>query len=252
MNLRDIREECWDIARETADNDYDRLWSTKEMNRYINRVYRFIARETKCIRDSSDTNTALCMLASTVVPYTSWVPADGLNYIWANDPSSWLYQKNVTPYVYALSPLILQVDECKWTIRQWKLLNVSVSKWQTNPWWEQVLGMPTEFALDLANNTLALNFRSETSDTLRLQVRRMPLTDLVADTDIPEFRTHYHDFMVNGVLAQMYQKQDSQAFDAVKSLDFQGRFLVDVNEIKQQETILTNRLRPNHSTDAFR
>ena len=250
MNLREIREECWDIARETAINDQDRLWSTREMNRYINRVYRFIARETKCIRDA--VTPSVCELTSTVVDWTTLTPADGLNYTWATTPSSWLYQKDVAPYIYTLNPLIVQIDEVKWTTRQWKLTNVSVAKWQTNPWWEQVVGLPTEFALDYSNNTLALNFRSEESDTMRLQVRRMPLVDLVADTDVPEFRTHYHDFMVNGVLAQMYAKQDSQAFDAVKTLDFQARFDKDVNEIKQQETIVMDRLRPNYSVQAFR
>jgi len=29
MNLKQIREEAWDIARETAIRDSDRLWSTK-------------------------------------------------------------------------------------------------------------------------------------------------------------------------------------------------------------------------------
>jgi len=52
MTLEEIRQECWDEARETATNDIDRLWTTSEMNRYINRVYRNIARETRCIRDS--------------------------------------------------------------------------------------------------------------------------------------------------------------------------------------------------------
>lgn len=250
MNLRDIREECWDIARETAVNDQDRLWSTREMNRYINRVYRYIARETKCIRDA--VTPSVCQIASNVVDWTTLVPADGLDYTWATTAGSWLYQKDVAPYIYDLNPLIIQIDEIKWTNRQWKLTNVSVSKWQTNPWWEQVVGLPTEFALDYSNNVLALNFRSEEDDTMRLQVRRMPLIDLVADTDVPEFRTHYHDFMVFGVLAQMYSKQDSQAFDAVKALDFQTRFDKDVNEIKQQETIIVDRLRPNYSVQAFR
>ena len=58
--------------------------------------------------------------------------------------------------------------------------------------------------------------------------------------------------MVYGVLAYMYEKQDSQAFDQVKALDFKTRFLQDVNEIKQQEVILNTRLNPNYSINAFR
>jgi hypothetical protein len=252
MNLLELREEAWDVARDTALVDADKLWSTREMNRYINRIYRWIARETKCIRDSSDTNATLCQIASTPVDWTTLTPANGLNYTWATDPASWLYQKDVCPYVYTLSPLILDIDEVKWTNRQWKLVKVSVKKWQTNPWWEQVLGMPTEYATDLSNNTITLNFRSETADTLRLQVRRMPLVSLSADTDIPEIREHYHDFMINGVLWQMYLKQDADAIDKTKAEEYRQAFLRDVDEIKQQEIILDQMLRPNYSIDGFR
>mgnify|MGYP003704532497 CR=1 FL=1 len=50
---------------------------------------------------------------------------------------------------------------------------------------EQVLGMPTEYATDYSVNTLTLNFRAEVEDTLRLIVRRLPLTDLIGDKDVP-------------------------------------------------------------------
>ena len=249
MNLRDIRSECWDIARETATNDQDRLWSTSEMNRYINRTYRQIARETRCIKDAQ--TVSLCLLDSPVVDYTTLTPGT-MDYIWANDPNSWLYHKDVTPFTYPLDPVILDVDEVKWTTRQWRLTKVSVKKWQVNPWWEQVIGMPTEFCTDYSNNTLTLNFRSEVADTMRLIVRRLPIVDLILDTDIPEFRTHYHDFIRFGVLEQMYSKQDSQAFDATKATEFGTRFKADLDEIKQSEAQLDERLRPNHSTAAFR
>lgn len=250
MTLSELRQEAWDWARETATNDIDRLWSKKEMNRYINRVYRMIARETKCIRDAI--TPTICQITSTPIDWTTLVPADGLDYTWATTEGAWLYQKDVCPYIYTLNPLIIDIDEIKWTNRQWKLTKVSCTKWQTNPWWEQVLGMPTEYATDLSNGSLALNFRSEVADTLRLQVRRMPLVDLINDTDTPEFRTHYHDFMLNGILSLMYAKQDSQTFDAVKTLDYATKYKVDIDEIKQQESILDQRLKPNNSQDAFR
>lgn len=249
MNLKELREECWDVARETVTNDNDRLWSTKEMNRYINRVYRYIAKETKCIRDA--VTTSVCHIDSTPVDYTTYV-AGTQDYIWANDPTSWLYHRDVTPYIYTLHPSILDIEECKWTSRQWKLTKVSVKKWQTNPWWEQVIGMPTEFATDLSNNSIVLNFRSESADTLRLVVKRLPLTDLALDTDEPEFRTNYHDLMINGILFQMYSKQDSQTIDLKKAADFFNNYRLDIDEIKQQEAKLDERLRPNYSLDGFR
>ena len=50
MNLKEIRDEAYDIAREVGATDADRFWKIKEMNRYINRVYRFIA----CLLYTSD------------------------------------------------------------------------------------------------------------------------------------------------------------------------------------------------------
>ena len=187
---------------------------------------------------------------------------------WFSDSNSWFYvdpepaatytarldaaAASLAPYSFALDSRILDIDEVKWTFRQWRLSHVSVSKWQPNPWWEQVLGMPTEYATDLSNNTITLNFRSEEADTMRLQVRRLPLTDLALDADVPEFREHYHDYFVNGVLWQMYSKQDADVIDLKKAESYHADFLRDVDEIKQQEVILDQMLKANHSMDAFR
>lgn len=258
MTLSDLREEAWDIARETGTSDQDRLWSTKEMNRYINRVYRKIAKETRCIRDSVtpevcrvEVKPPADLAELTTLAATDSFYEQDLN--WYNSSSSWLYGKLVTPYSVPVSPLILRIDEAKWTNVQWKLAKVSVSKWQVNPWWEQVIGtMATEYATDLDVNRIALNYRSTNTDTIRLHVRRMPLKDLVADSNVPEFRIEYHDRFLNGVLEQMYSKQDSQAFDQVKALDFGARFKEDIDYIKREEEIFDNKLKANGSMDAFR
>ena len=250
MNLREIRQECWDEARDTALIDQDRLWTTSEMNRYINRIYRFIARETECIRDA--VTPSLCNIPVVPRDWATLTADDGIDYTYVNDPGSWLYHQNVAPIVFTLNSKILQIDEVKWTYRQWILRKLSVMKWQTNPWWEQVVGMPTEYATDYSNNTLVINFRDTTSDTLRLQVRRLPLEDLTSDMDEPEFREHYHDYFKNGVLWLMYLKKDAETFDKVKAEEYHQMFLKDIDEIKQSETQLDSRLNPNNSMVAFR
>lgn len=249
MTLAEIREECRSLARDVALIDTDRLWPDEDMNRYINRIYRQIARETKCIVDTE--TLSICQIAVAPVDYTTYV-AGTRDYIWANDPNSWLYHEDVCPYLFDLDRRILQIDEVKWTYRQWKLVKVSVQKWQPNPWWEQVKGMPTEYATDVSNNKLALNFRDTETDYLSLQVRRMPLVDLVSDLDEPEWREHYTDFMYNGVLWQMYSKQDSDAINPAKAAEHRQLYLQDIDEIKQQETILNQRLSPNYAMAAFR
>ncbi len=257
MTLKELRDEAWAVARETAILDSDKLWSTAEMNRYINRVYFYIARETKCIRDS--VTASVCRITSAPPVDLADLTAKAASDAWYaqdlayyNDPNSWLYGKLVAPNSYPLSDKILEIEECKWTSRQWRLTKVSCKKWQVNPYWEQVMGMPTEYCTDLDNGRLTINFRSDSSDTLRLQVRRLPLTRLTNDTDVPEFREHYQDFMLNGILYQMYSKQDAEAFDEAKATKYYQLYMADVDEVQQQDIILDDRLRPNQSMDAFR
>lgn len=305
MNLRQLREEAWARAREVGVSDSTRLWTKAEMNSYINRVYRHIARETRCIRDAL--TPAICQItvapAQDLTMYT--VPANfafslreitgtfnGTTVTTADSigdlhvgtllvsdslpvgttvatiisdtqfttsqaatgsgPDTVQYHAWITPTTYTLDPRILDIDEAKWTQKAWRLTKVSVRKWQVNPWWEWVVGMPTEYATDYSNNTIALNFRTYETDTLRLVVRRLPLTDLVLDADEPEFRSHYHDFMLNGILMHMYGKQDAQTFDGEKKDTYERKFKEDVDEVKQQETILDQRLKNEFSQNAFR
>jgi len=258
VNLKEIRQECWSEARETATNDVDRLWTTADMTGYINRIYRFIARETRCIRDTITPSVCRITCAppadlaalTTLAATDSWAAQD---LGWYNGGSdSWLTGQLVAPYSFPLSSLVLEVEECKFATHQWKLTKVSIAKWQTNPWWEQVVGMPTEYATDGDNNRLFVNFRFTAADVLKLAVRRLPLANLVVDGDSPEFRTSYHDFLKNGVLSLMYLKHDSQTFDPAKSADYEGKFKLDLDEIKQQESILDRRLRVNSSLEGFR
>lgn len=249
MTLAEIRDECRARARDTALVDADRLWPNADMNRIINRIYRHFARETQCIRDSE--TVAVCMIASAPVDYTTYTVGTK-DYIWANDANSWLYHKNVCPYLFSLHTSIIRVEEVKWTSRQWKLQKVSCTKWQTNPWWEQVVGMPTEYATDLTVGKLAVNFRDETSDNLSLVVRRLPLTALSNDNDVPEFRSNYHDLMWNGILWQMYSTQDSDAINPAKAAEHYKLYLQDLDEVKQMESTLDERLRPNYAMKAFR
>lgn len=249
MNLLQIREEARDYSGDTVGEDADKLWSDSEIDRYINRIYREISKETLCIRDA--TTPSICLIDSSVIDYTTYTVGT-LDYIWANDPANWLYHKNVAPYLYDIDSSILRIDEIKWTNKPWKLNKVSVAKWQSNPYWELVIGMPTEYATDLSLGKIALNFRSEEDDTLRMQVRRMPLNDLSKSTDIPEFREAYHDYFLNGVLWLMYLKQDTQTFDKEKSNECYAMFLSDLDKIKQQEIGLEEKLNVSHSLPAFR
>lgn len=257
MTLSEIRNECWSIARETSTIDQDRLWNKADMNRYINRIYNYIAKETLCIRDSM--TTAVCRITvdppNDITELTDLAATDAYyaqDLAWYNDSESGLYGKLVAPYSFPLHESILQIDECKWTTVPLKLVKVSVTKWQDNPTWEQVIGLSTEYATDLDTGRIVLNLRRDTTDTLKLFVRRLPIIPLSEDEDVPEFRVNYHALMVNGILWQMYSKQDAETVDKTKADQYYLQFLKDVDEIKQQETVLNMRLNQNYSMAAFR
>lgn len=193
MTFKEIRDEAWAIAREVSTSDVERLWPLAEMNRYINRTYRTVARETRCIRDS--VTSSVCRIScaapadlatlTTLAAADSWYAQD---LTWYNDSNSWLYQQLVAPYSYPLSPYIIEIEEAKWSTQDWRLTKVSVEKWRVNTRWEQMVHLPTEYATDGDNGRLFLNARPLTADTLRLTVVRYPLADLVLDTDTPEYR----------------------------------------------------------------
>jgi len=257
MNLKELREEAWAIAREVGTTDTDRLWTTKEMNRYINRVYRYIARETRCIRDAQ--TAAVCRI--NVAPPADYAALQALaltdpfyadDLAGYNDPTSWLYHKLVAPRVLPISPLVIDIDEMKWNLSPWKLVAATVSKWQTNPFWERVVGHPTEYAKDYQNGYVALNYRTTSTDALLMTTRRMPLKDLLADTDVREYRLHYHDFMINGILEQMFDKRDTETVDPSAVSKYRALYMRDVDEVKQQEMLFDQRLKVNASMDAFR
>jgi hypothetical protein len=168
-----------------------------------------------------------------------------------NREGSWLHNIFVAPRAYALHPSIIDIDEIKWKNWPWKLTKVSVSKWQKNPYWERVAGAPTECSTDYQSGYIALNYRTSTADTLLMTVRRLPIVDLISDADIPEIKQSYHDYFINGVLWQMYSKQDSQAFDMKKADQYKADFLSDLDEIKQQEVIYDQRLKANTPMTAF-
>jgi hypothetical protein len=247
MNLREIREECWDQARELKSED--KLWPEEEMNRYINRIYRRIAEETFCIRDA--TTPAVCLISSAPLDHTTYTEGT-LDYLLANDTASWLYQQDVAPLLHTLHASILRIDEVKWLSRGFTLHKVSAGKWMENAFWEQTIGVPTEYALDLETGKLAVNFRDQGSDTLKLCVRRLPLTTLTDDANIPEIPAAYHEAFMPGVLELMYAKKDSEVFDVDKALGYRGEFKYQLERIARLEIQREWRLQPTAVARAFR
>lgn len=212
MNLRELREEAWYVTRDTnAMTDADRLWPTKEMNLYINRIYRYIAKETLCIVDSISELCTIPIVGSEATPASNIVPLDSR---------------------------ILSIIFCKWEQKQVPLFEESVQHWAIN--WESNVGLPTKYARDYSSGVMALNFKPDFSDNLKLRVHRMPLVPLENDDDVPEFDEKYHDYFINGILWQMHLKEDAETLNKTKAAEFQGLFLRDIDDMKQCEIRASN------------
>ena len=115
MTLSDIRNECWEQARESTTIDEDRLWRTAEMNRYINRVYRILAKETECIVDSISAFTQLAITGTDETPAS---------------------------YYIALDPRIRCIEEAKWATNGYNIYETSIDRFGT-PQWEITTGAPS-------------------------------------------------------------------------------------------------------------
>lgn len=205
MTLKEIRDEARQYARDTAEQDTDRLWPDVEMNRYINDVYYDLAEECRLIRDAS---SAFCSIAM-----TDEVPAIS----------------------YTLNDCILEILNARLLTKGWTLRPCSVTKFQADPLWDTRVGMATEYALDYEQGKLTLNYLNDYDDTIQLQVVRLPVAKLAADGDIPEIPIKYHRFFLHGVLAAMYGKQDSDAYDADRLASFTQLYAQDKETIKRKE-----------------
>ena len=242
MTLDEIREECREKARDTAIIDADRLWPDSDMNRYINRTYYDLVRKTRCIKDAR--TAAICLLALTPVDYTTYTPGT-LDALWAADTTSPLFEADVAPYVIPLHASILEVLDAKLSTAGTHLTKVTSEKWMRNVKWEHAISTPTEYATDLQNRSIAVNFRSLTEETIQIRVSRMPLIKLSADLDEPEMREDYHEFIMPGVLMQMYKKQDAETIDLAKAADYKEEYDQAIDDMRFQEFRLNDRLKVN-------
>lgn len=64
----------------------------------------------------------------------------------------------------------------------------------------------------------------DASYTVNMEVYRMPMESMVADSDSPEIGAHHHRHLLHWVKHQAYGVQDADTLDMNKANDFEGRF----------------------------
>ncbi|MBF0316789.1 MAG: hypothetical protein HQL04_01320 [Nitrospirae bacterium] len=101
--------------------------------------------------------------------------------------------------------------------------------------WEQTTGSPRNYLLDATSGYITLYPTPDKSDTMRLTVYRLPISELTPNAqDLePEINYRYHPRLIAGILCRAYEKTDTETFNPAggqKYADIWHRFIEDVKK----------------------
>ena len=74
-------------------------------------------------------------------------------------------------------------------------------------------------------------------DTLTMRVYRMPVSDMVSDTDEPEIRSMHHDRMLDWAISLCYLVPDTETFDQSASDRYAARFSASFGDRESAQTL---------------
>jgi hypothetical protein len=187
MNLKALRDAVRSDLRDTIGPDCDKYWKDAEINGDLNEASNILCRSTKIIIDSL--TASICTIAVDIG--TQHVP---------------------------ISPLIIDINRAKSTWSSALLVAATVKELDTyDSEWEGKSGIPTKFATDYSNGYLTFNRKASATGTVKLTVRRLPLKDMIADSDEPEFNPAYHWMLKDYALYRAFMRQDSEVYRPEKA-----------------------------------
>ncbi len=177
--IDDFREESHDIGSPP-------FWSATRLARLASEGQREACRRGDLLIDST---SSMCSVSVT-----------------AGDP------------VVAIDPRVLEVKRIRLASLGFQLCPVTVAQMDgyTSPW-EQDTGEPTNYVPDYQTGAIRLYPIPVSDDDLLLTVSRLPLEDLVDDSDEPEIRLEAQHALVQWMLYRAYSKQDADTFDPKKA-----------------------------------
>lgn len=192
------------------------LWTTTEMVRYLNNSINEAADKARLFLDS--VTAAICQIP-----------------ILAADPDQ----------DYPLDNRVLEILSAKMS-NQARFLDrttkASLDRW--NPEWRnETPGDPRCFLTDYNEGDLTLHPKSNADATLYLTVYRLPLAQYTEDTiDFePEIHFRHHFRLVDGIMAQAYNKDDSETLDPEKAARHREAWLSHIYEMAR------GRIRMHHT-----
>ncbi len=104
--------------------------------------------------------------------------------------------------------------------------------------WLSDTGLPQGYTLNYSGGFLSLDRApvSVTTESLRLTVQRLPVSDLSEDDDVPEIPAGYHRSLINGVLSKAYSKQDGEVYNPKKALSHKEAWELRLAEMVRRES----------------
>lgn len=203
MTLQDLFDEQRGILDDEA-TPY--LWSDAELLRYNNKTVDRLATDAFLITDAA--TAAVCQISLTLL-------------LGAH---------------YTKHAKIIKVRECRLTGYTIPLTRVDLPWLQSHfSTWQSVSpSVPRFFSEDLTSGKISFIPAPDAAYTADLIVYRRPLTTellvLSAMTASPIIDERYHKYILNGVLAQAYGKQDAETFDRNLQLKYEALFQKDINK----------------------
>jgi hypothetical protein len=111
--------------------------------------------------------------------------------------------------------------------RDWRTQSLSWQSGASGGGWEKRTGTPSMALLDREGPRWKLTLvpKPVASDTLRLQVTRLPIGPLSSDGgNVPEIDSRLHVRLVDWMVYREYSKQDTETFDRSKAADAEATF----------------------------
>mgnify|MGYP001592050679 CR=1 FL=1 len=219
LTLRDLIDENRDRL---DDKTSPYLWSDKELLGYNNRAIEDLAKGAFLITDS--TTSAVCQIALTLAAGAS----------------------------YTKSAKIIRVRECRLTGYSVPLTKVDLPWLQSrySTWQSATAGRPWYFSEDLTTGKITFIPAPDANYTANLIVYRLPITELALATmaGVPEIPEGYHKYILDGVLAQAYMKQDAETFDRTLAMTHKKIFDANVEKAfrENMQSIYTSQTASPH------
>lgn len=193
-----VAEFITDFRADLVDNDTPPLWSDADIVRYLNDAVQ--EANVRAFLTEDRATPAVC--AVTLVPDVS---------------------------TYQLHPSVFEIKRA--TLRGRPLDETSVEELDDDcPGWENWKGSPRLFIFDQASGARPASIRlvriPTQADTLSLTVYRGALNPLTAanGTAKPELPERFHERLKDWVYRCAYLKQDADAFDKSKAIEFEASF----------------------------